>query len=600
MAKTIDLQSLIDQDQMAVQISNYYREWEQRRMTWVETTDEVRQYIFATSTGGTQNELAPWKNTVHIPKLCQIRDNLHANYMAALFPRANSIVWEGDNIEAETIEKRRAIESYMTNKLRASGFRTEVAKLVHDFIDYGNAFAMPVFVAESHTDPSTGEVIPGYIGPRLERISPLDIVFDPTAASFAEAPKIIRSVRTVGSMASDIASKPELSYLQEALDKSLKARHMFSGMSKGDQSKISAYNMDGFGSFFDYMQSNYVEVLDFYGDVYNPETGQLEVNKLISVIDRSYIVRNITNPSWFGKTQIYHVGWRLRPDNLYAMGPLDNLVGMQHRIDHLENAKADAYDLFIHPVMKVRGFVDEFDYGPSERIYVGEEGDVEFMSPDVNFLNADTQIAMYEAKMEEMAGAPKQAMGFRTPGEKTAYEVQALENGANRIFYNKTTYFEEVFLEPILGSMLELARRNLDRNDVIRVLDEKTGAVIFQNITKQDITARGKIRPMGARHFAQNTQMVQNLTAMYGSPIGMDESVKVHISGKNLAKAMQELLGIEKYEFFGENIRVLEQSETQRLVNAVQQISAEEQGGTLPGEPPLQPGQTPNNIGVAQ
>jgi hypothetical protein len=27
------------------------------------------------------------------------------------------------------------------------------------------------------------------------------------------------------------------------------------------------------------------------------------------------------------------------------MGPLDNLVGLQYRIDHLENAKADALDL---------------------------------------------------------------------------------------------------------------------------------------------------------------------------------------------------------------------------------------------------------------
>lgn len=33
-------------------------------------------------------------------------------------------------------------------------------------------------------------------------------------------------------------------------------------------------------------------------------------------------------------------------------------------------------------------------------------------------ISADNAIALYENKMEEYAGAPKQAMGIRTPGEK--------------------------------------------------------------------------------------------------------------------------------------------------------------------------------------
>ena len=47
-------------------------------------------------------------------------------------------------------------------------------------------------------------------------------------------------------------------------------------------------------------------------------------------------------------------GWRPRPDNLYAMGPLDNLVGMQYRIDHLENLKSDVFDQIAYPILKIR------------------------------------------------------------------------------------------------------------------------------------------------------------------------------------------------------------------------------------------------------
>src|SRR3546814_6463709 len=58
------------------------------------------------------------------------------------------------------------------------------------------------------------------------------------------------------------------------------------------------------------------------------------------------------------------------------MGPLDDLVGMQYRIDHLENAKADAFDLMIQPPLKIVGDVEEFAWGPSAEIYCGEGGDV--------------------------------------------------------------------------------------------------------------------------------------------------------------------------------------------------------------------------------
>ena len=119
------------------------------------------------------------------------------------------------------------------------------------------------------------------------------------------------------------------------------------------------------------------------------------------------------------------------------MGPLDNLVGMQYRLDHLENLKADVFDLIAHHVLKIKGHVEDFDYGPGETIYVGDEGDVEFMRPDVTALNADMQIDRLEAKMEDMVGAPKQAMGIRTPGEKTKFEVQTLDNASSRIFQSK-------------------------------------------------------------------------------------------------------------------------------------------------------------------
>lgn len=577
MAATIDLNEFIQPESIAQQIANKWTEWDTLRENWMSQKKEIQEYIFATTTRNTTNNELPWKNKVHIPKLCQIRDNLHANYMATMFPNDRSIVWEGDTVESATKEKKKLIQAYMQNKLRQSKFRTEVSKLVLDYIDCGNAFAMSVFEASYSTDPDTGEKVPDYVGPRLVRIAPEDIVFDPTTTSFEKTPKIIRSLKTLGSLRKDIETKPELGYLKEAFDKSIDLRGRFSPYSAGDFKKNASFQYDGFTGFWQYFNSDYVEVLDFYGDYYDRETDTLYENYLISVIDRAYVIRHQPLDNWLGYAPIRHCGWRLRQDNLYAMGPLDNLVGLQYRIDHLENCKSDAWDMYVHPMPIIKGEVSDFQFGPLQRIYADVDGNVEFLRPDATFLNADTQIEMYERKMEEMAGAPREAVGFRTPGEKTAYEIQVLENGANKVFVNKVSYFEEMFLEPCLNDMLEAAKRNLNEADLIRVFDDSTQATLFKKITREDITASGKLRPMGARHFAQNATILQNLNQFANSPLAQDPTLNAHISGKRLAAAIEVLLGLEDFKLVQDNIRLYETAELQEVQGSLQQAALEKQ-----------------------
>ena len=196
--------------------------------------------------------------------------------------------------------------------------------------------------------------------------------------------------------------------------------------------------------------------------------------------------------------------------------------------------------------------------------------------PDGTALNADMQIQLLENKMEEMAGAPRQAMGIRTPGEKTAFEVQTLDNAASRVFHNKVAYFERNFLEPLLNDMLELSRRNMEISDVVRVVDDEFGAALFETITPEDLSARGKIRPVGARHFAARANQFQNLLNLMNSAVGQDTAVNVHISGVKTAQVIEELLDIEKFNLVQPNIRIAEQLDTQRMMNAGQQQMQQE------------------------
>tara|TARA_Y100000310_G_scaffold308084_1_gene350840 strand:+ start:8230 stop:10020 length:1791 start_codon:yes stop_codon:yes gene_type:complete len=570
--RTLDLESLIQEpDILATAIAVEFVRLNQLRSSWLAEKKELRNYIFATDTSKTSNVQLPWKNSTTLPKLTQIRDNLHANYMAALFPNDEWLDWLGDDEDAEAKEKKNIIKAYMMNKNRQSGFINTVSEMVYDFIDSGNVIATTEYVNETREFPEgsdqEGELIPGYVGPRAVRLHPFDVVFNPTAVNFEQTPKIFRVLKTMGELATDIEDHPEWGFLEGAFDQVKNARKNVTGLTSNDVHQNEGYQIDGFGSYLEYLNSGYVEILEFHGDLWDVNEEELLKNHIITVVDRRFVLRKVPNPSWRGSS-IRHAGWRLRPGNLWAMGPLDNLVGMQYRLDHLENLKADVFDQIAHPITKVQGFVEDWEDQPGARIYLGDEGDVEHLRPDTTALNADFQIQQLMVTMEEMAGAPKNAMGIRTPGEKTKFEVQTLDNASGRIFQNKVAYFERQFLEPLLNDMLELARRNMDTSDVVRVVDDEFGAALFQRITPEDLRARGKIRPIGARHFATKANQMQNLINMMNSPIGADPAVNTHISGLKMAQVMEDLLDIEKFGMVIPNIRVAEQLETQKLIDA--------------------------------
>lgn len=564
-----EIQNLLNPDVIAREITSMYDSYNSQRKGQIDKWLEIRNYIFATDTRTTTNNKHGWNNSTTIPKVTQIRDNLHANYMAALIPNDDWIKWEAYDKTGKDSNKEQAIKAYIDTKIRSSDFRETISRLMYDYIDYGNCFGEVIFVNESKTDESTGETISGYVGPKLVRISPYDVVFNPLASTFKDAPKITRYLKSIGDLEYEAKHRPDLKYNFDIIGKAKDLRLKYSGYKAEDFNKAISFNVDGFGDFYTYLGSNIVEILEFEGNIYDRQNNVLLENYIITVIDRTWVVRKEQNPSWMGYANKLHTGWRERPDNLYSMGPLDNLIGMQYRIDHLENLKADAMDLTVYTPFKVIGDVEPFTYGPFATIHVPEDGDVIPMPPNPAVFQVNNEIAYLMQLMEEMAGSPKEAMGIRTPGEKTAFEVQQLQLSAGRIFQDKITKFELEFLEPCLNLMLEVARRQMDATDLVRVMDTDFGVDSFMTISKEDITAKGKIRPVGARHFAEQAQLVQNLVSLSNTRIW--DTVSPHISSKNLSKYVERLLQLERATLFRDNVAIFESAESQQLMNQASQ-----------------------------
>lgn len=576
--KVLEIQDIITPDQLGTFIANRWTTWNMDRREWLDRTEEVRQYVFATDTTKTTNSKLPWKNKTTLPKVCQIRDNLYSNYLASLFPKRKWLRWQPENEADAEIDKKEAIESYVSWTLDNKIFKQEIAKCILDWIDYGNCFASVEWIDQTHyVDDDLGREQVGYVGPALRRISPLDIVFNPTATSFESSPKIIRSWVSLGDVKSMLETETGDKELAEQLLDYLKGiRHSAQEYIGDIQDYNDYYRVDGFDSFTSYLSGDYVELLTFYGDYYDYEKQEFKKNHIVVVADRHKVILEKSSPSYFGYPPIFHAGWRIRQDNLWAMGPLDNLIGMQYRIDHIENLKADVFDLIAFPVLKIKGQVDDFEWGPFEKIYMGDEGDVEILAPPFQVLQANLEINQLEQRMEEMAGAPKEAMGFRTPGEKTMYEVQRLENAAGRIFNSKIVAFEESFIEPAINAKLEMGRRLMPPAQTIRIFDEQFKIDSFLNLTKDDLTGAGRIRPIAARHFAEKAEKVQNISNFFQSALGQDPEIKMHFSSVKLAEMFEDLFDLQNYDVVMPYVRLSEQQEAQKQAQAMQEQTSME------------------------
>lgn len=599
-ADSADFDSIFQyKDSMAEEIGNMWLTLNAARTQVRTRWQETSQFLYATSTQETVNanvggvssdsddeSTQGWSHTTHVPHLTNIADGLSANYMAATMPNENFFDYIGEDEEATSKSLRNLVESYLRTKHRHSGFRNVYRRLVDDFVQYGNCFAQVYY--DRQIVSQNGANRQAYTGPRVMRISPYDIVFNAVASSFENSPKIIRSLKSMGELMREVEEQPDSAFDRAAIQKMLDVRSHLEQVSYEDFDKYFQLTYDGYGSASQYFSSGHVEVLDFYGDIYDFSTNTFYKNYWITVVDKQFIIQRSEAPTWDGRPLIFHAGWRTRPDNIWAMGPLDNLVGMQYLINHLENARADMFDQMLAPTRVIVGDVERVDINPGkpggEYHITSGEGSVSNLLPDTTVLNADLQIQNKMAQMEQFAGSPREELGIRTPGEKTLGEVQQLHQSASKLFKNKAMDLE-TFLEKILNAEIEVARRNPDIADLVPVIGDD-GVKDFVTITPADIKSNGKLVPIGVRHFERKQKAVANFQLMQQA-IAQDPLVMQHFSSVKLAEIFEELMDMDIAHVVQPYIRVAEQKRLAALQNAAQ-TQLENEDAVDVGEPDVQ------------
>ncbi len=579
MAESGVILTVQDISEIAVRISEMWTTYNTQRRTALSQGEEARKFIFSVDIDTTTANILPHKNRTHQPKLTQLSDNLQSQYFEAVFNSPEFFVFNGDTEQDHFLAS--TIEKWIRTKLEQKKFRETVGRqLIADYVNYGNCIPEVDYVIERG---SAGEVI--YKGPVVRRVSPLDIVFNPRAVSFRESPKLQRTLVHIADLNTLIDTFPDAGFKPDVIAKAIASRSDSFIDDWVEVIKERGIEMDGFGSFSEYFKQDMVEVLIYRGNVFNPSTNEAQKNRVVYVVDKVHVIRNEPSKSPSGFDGLHHAGWRIRNDNLWAQGPLDNLVGMQYRIDHLENLKADIFDIIAHPVIKIKGddvSEPEEGYAPGAVYRMGLDSDVDTMTPDTTVLQADTQIAIYHKMMEDFAGAPPESRGIRTPGEKTAFEVDKLDQNATRLFVDKARLFERM-LEMLLKEIFELMLLNFDGDDYIQIFDDDEGLKEIRQLALEDVTARGNFVATGARHWSRRNRETVELQNFQAGPM-QDPKVRMHVSGLKLAKFWERKLDLEDSEIIEEFAGVKEDVAGQAIAQAEAEQLREEAGLEQPEE----------------
>lgn len=557
-------------NQIATAISMKYDTFQQYRVTNRNTWQEIESYLYATDTtslaGGNAHD-----HTTHIPIVSSVKEELEAIIYAAVLPHEDFLGWRPYDANAATKQVRTKVSQYIRNRHVLNGFEKTLRKLIQDLVIYGNCFVKVCYVDERKKGV-------GYVGPKPVRISPYDIVFDPTRTDFETTPKIIRQMVSIEELY-DIANTLPGLVDMSVLERVVKRRSTYTSLSRTELNKSSQYIPDGFTNMEAYYASSFVEILWFYGSVFDEEAKEVRPNRCAVVVDRVDLLTEYEEES----PKIFKGSWAEKPDNLWSQGPLDKIVGLNYQINHRENSKSDALDRYIHPDKVFMGDVEEvYNSDTGQTVYLAPEGGgVRDLTPDTTVLTADLHQDKLMQQARSAAGLPPQLLGFRTPGEKTLGEVQQLDDAALRKFLHKAEQLELDMIEPMVSAEIEIGREYF-ASVIDAVTMDEDGSMTVLTITKADLEANGKLVPMGARRFKRQNQQMNMLMTLANSNLG--NIIGQHLKPYELARAVEDLGGFAQFsiiEKFGAMLEGAEAQSTQaaieeQVVGTLSQPSAQE------------------------
>jgi len=268
-----------------------------------------------------------------------------------------------------------------------------------------------------------------------------------------------------------------------------------------------------------------VEIIECWGTIEtNKEAGGKEAYTSFvgAIANRGKLCRFEPSYFWSGKSPNGLCKYRDVPGQVYGIGALEPVLGLQDLINVRVNQLIDIVSFSVNPEYKAvdDGIVeDQFSSAPNKVHWVGVIDNLVPLQKDFQSLNAAmADVEMLKAEFRNMVKSVGSGIG--TQGEsatKTRQAGAAIGGDLGKI----ATYIEDSALAPIIDLMIELNAQYLPPGTAVRMMED--GQPLIKQLSPESLRKGWVCRVTGTRHTLDKQERLDKLMMftqlVMGSPL---------------------------------------------------------------------------------
>jgi hypothetical protein len=466
-----------------------------------------------------------WRHKLTGAKAYEATETIVGYLMAATFPNRD---WFGVEPTAphdeDNLQLARLIKRHITNKLDESGFKSQWAVFLRQLVITGTSvIALPWRVDEDtryehekleKADPEDDDTYRAveisyktYDAPAISTLDMFDCYIDPTVSDPNKGAFIRRLTKSKGElvdMMEDGLYDLELKDILEAED--------CSNTTSGSR-KTQIRTFEGLTNN-DWAPTELVQLIEYWGDVYNNETGELDKNMLVTMMG-SKVISYERSPFWCGKPFIIGT-YSMTGHSPYGFGGIQPVLGLLHQLDIITNQRLDNLELSINGMWTLRsdGVLqpDDVYTEPGRVLQVSDHNDLmPLQSQNQSWAVTYQEGGLLEQTVDKSFGTGNYiSSNQQRSGERvTATEVAAVRDAGGNRLSTVHKHIEETALIPFLAKLFTMVHQHTMEPVTVRVAGEGADEYGYWELEPTDFNSPVKLRPIGSDNIIERKAYVQ-------------------------------------------------------------------------------------------
>lgn len=470
-----------------------------------------------------------WRHHLTGAKAYEAVETIVGYLMAATFPNRD---WFGvDPTGPHTDDNlllARLIKKHVTDKLDESGFKSQWAVFLRQLVITGTS----VVALPWRTDTETGHrrvkinvmddeddkgeyaneeyVYNVYDAPAIEVLDVFDCYVDPSSTNPNKGAFIRKLTKSKGELLELIKDGV---YDIDPL-KVINRRDDSSGLDTSSSRKSNLQTFEGLQTQ-SWSPCELVELIEYWGDVYDDDTGECDCNMVVTLMDNE-VISSEPSPFWCGKPFIIGT-YSMTGHSPYGFGGIQPVLGLLHQLDIVTNQRLDNLELAINNMwtLKSDGVLQPDDvYTEPGRVFqVSDHGDLQpLASQSQSWAVTYQEAGLLEQTVDKSFGTGNYiSSNQQRSGERvTATEVAAVRDAGGNRLSTVHKHIEETALIPFLGKLFSLIHQFTVEPVMVRVAGDGADEYGYWELEPTDFNMPVKLRPVGSDNVIERKAYVQS------------------------------------------------------------------------------------------